>query len=107
MEEMLKKLGIEDLEEKFKISACVQAYKEGGIEGLYKDTLRDKKEARKMHKKEKGKDFDETIFEVSYINTKIDHISNVLQWKPIMDSAEDRKVIADELTRLAEELRNL
>lgn len=107
MKEMLEKLGLEDLEEKFEVSACVEAYKEGGIEGLYKDTLRDKKEARKMNKKEEGKKYSEIRFEVGYIHSQIDHLTKLLNWIPFMDSVEDRKVIADELTRLAEELRNL
>ena len=107
MEELLKGLGIEGLEEKFEITMCVQAYKEGGFKGLYEDTLRDKKEAKKLTKKEEGKDFDETRFEVGYIKSKIDHVIKLLHWIPIEDSAEDRKAIADELTRLAEELRNL
>lgn len=107
MEEMLKGLGLGDFQEKFEIYACVQAYKEGGFEGLYKDTLRDKKEAKKLHKKDDGKDFDENRFEVGYVLSKIEHVTNLLSWVPIMDSVEDRKAIADELTRLAEELRNL
>lgn len=107
MEELLKGLGIEGLEERFEISMCVRAYEEGGIEGLYKDTLRDKKEAKKLTKKDEGKKFDETRFEVGYIASKIDHVEKLLHWIPIEDSAEDRKAIADALTDLAEELRNL
>lgn len=107
MEELLKRLGIEGFDENFEIYACVQAYKEGGFEGLYKYTLRDKKEAKKLTKKEEGKTFSETQFEVGYIHSQIDHLTNLLNWKPFMDSAEERKAIADELTRLAEELRNL
>ena len=107
MEEMLKGLGLGDFQEKFEIYSCVQAYKEGGFEGLYKDTLRDKKEAKKLHKKDEGKSFDEKRFEVGYVMSKIDHVMNLLNWIPIMDSAEDRIAIANELTRLAEELRSL
>ena len=107
MEEMLKGLGLGDFQEKFEIYACVQAYKEGGFKGLYEDTLRDKKEAKKLTKKDEGKDFDETRFEVGYIKSKIDHVIKLLHWIPIEDSAEERKAIADELTRIAEELRNL
>lgn len=107
MEEMLKEFGLGDFQEKFETYACVQAYKEGGFKGLYEDTLRDKKEAKKLIKKDEGKDFDETRFEVGYIESKIDHVIKLLHWIPIKDSTEDRKAIADELTRLAEELRNL
>lgn len=107
MEEMLKGLGLGDFQERIEVYACVQAYKEGGFEGLYEDTLRDKKEAKKLTKKEEGKEFNETRFEVGYLHSRIDHLTNLLNWVPFMDSAEDRKAIADELTRLAEELRNL
>ena len=107
MEEMLKGLGLGRFQDAFEIQACVEEYKEGGFEGMYENTMRDKKEAKKLTKKDEGKEFDETRFEVSYIHTKIDHVMKLLQWKPFMDSAEERKAIADELTRLAEELRSL
>lgn len=109
MEKLLEKLT--ELEEKLGdasgIIMCLAAYKAGGIEEVYKVKLKPKAKARKDNKKAQGKRFDETRFEVSYINSRLKELSNLLQLRDLMESAEDRKIIADELTRLAEELRNL
>lgn len=105
MEEMLKELG--NMGENFEIFMCAQAYEEGGIEGLYKSTLKSKAEAKKSRKKKEGKEFNETTFEVGYVGSRLEHLNYLLRWIPIMDKEENRKIIADELVRLAEELRNI
>lgn len=106
MKDLLKEL-TEDLGEKFEIFMCAQAFEEGGIEKLYKETLKSEKEARKSAKKEEGKQFNETHFQVGRVYSRIKKVSHLLKWIPIMDKEEDRKIIADELTALAEELRNI
>lgn len=95
------------MEEELEIIVSATEYEKGGIEHLYKETLKAKDKARKDNKKNLGKDYDETRFEVSYVNAKLEKMVQILRWNPIMSSAEDRKIIADELTRLAEELRNI
>lgn len=96
-----------NFKESFEIFMCATAFEEGGIAKLYKETLRDEKEARKLTKKEEGKKFNETHFEIGRVHSKIEKVSHLLKWIPIMDKEESRKEIADELTALAEELRNI
>lgn len=98
---------LREMQQKFEVAQCVQEYEIGGFEGLYKETLKDKKERKKEAKKEEGKSFSVTQFEVGYIHSKIEHVTNLLNYIPFMESAEERKNIADELTKLADELRNL
>ena len=109
MEELMKALGLgeEKHNKMMEVFFCAEAYQKGGFKGLYKNTLKSKAKAKRDNKKDNGEDWTELRFEVGYIGSKIEHVINLLQWKPISDSAEDREAIADELTRLAEELRNL
>lgn len=106
MKDLFKEMA-EDFEENFKIFAYAQEYEKGGIERLYKEVLNDKKKAKKLAKKDEGKDFNETHFEVGRVQSKMKTVILLLNWIPIMDKEEDRKIIADELTALAEELRNI
>lgn len=107
MEELFKELGLGDMKRNLEIYACAEAFEEGGIEGLYKNTLKEKKEARKLQKKDMGKEFKESYFETGYVCSKLEHVNYLLHWKDIINSADSRKAIADELVRLAEELRNI
>ena len=105
MKEMLEKLG--NMGEGFEIFMNATAFEEGGFEKLYKETVRGEKEARKLAKKEEGKNFNETHFQIGRVYTQLNRVSSLLKWIPIMDKEENRKIIADELVRLAEELRNI
>lgn len=95
------------MQQKFEVAQCVKEYQIGGFEGLYKETLKDKKEGKKEAKKEEGKSFNVTQFEVGYIHSKIDHVTNLLNYIPFMESAEERKNIANELKNLANELESI
>lgn len=105
--EKINEMDLEDIKTFFDTMECAEAYEKNGIEGVYKETLVEKSKAKRKAKKEDGKEFDETRFEVAYIHSKIEHVTNLLRWKPIMDSVEERKVIADELRNLAEELESI
>lgn len=110
MEELLKKINemdLEDMQDFLETMECAKAYEKNGIEGVYKETLTTKAKAKRLRKKDEGKEFNETRFEVGYIGAKIEHVINLLKWTPIMDSEKDRKVIADELRNLANELENI
>lgn len=110
MEDLLKGLegmGLGEMRDFFEVSECAKAYEKNGIEGVYEETLNDLQKAKKEMKKDLGKEFNETRFEVGYVYTKIEHVTNLLKWQPIVVSAKDRKVIADELKKLAEELENI
>lgn len=82
-------------------------YKKHGIEGVYKATVRPKTEAKRIIKKDMGKKFNETEFEISYTHTKIEVVSDLLYCKLIRNSEKDRKVIANELKNLANELESI
>ena len=84
---------------------CIEAFEAGGIKEVYKKTIRNKEEVKEEFKKEKGENLDETAFEASYISRKIENISKVLQKKDL--TKENRETIANELIKLAEELKSL
>lgn len=86
---------------------CIEAFKTGGCEEVYKRTIRDIEKAKKDFKKEKGNEFSELAFETCLLSRKIENISKVLQAGDIMQEKDNRETIANELIKLAEELKSL
>ena len=91
----------------FETQRRAEAYEKNGIEGLYKEMMQPKAKAKRGAKKETGKEWNETAFELAYIHSKIDNLIDLLKWASIGESEKDRKVIADELRNLANELESI
>lgn len=86
---------------------CIDAFKKGGIKELYKGTVKDKEKVKKEIKKQRGENFSELAFEASYISRKIENLSKVMQAADLMQEKNNRETIANELIKLAEELKSL